>query len=167
VGLSINRQQIELSFELTLADVLAARRFWLSRSMVGWLLPLLVVVALGQAFASGSWPFAVGAVLWAAAMGYLVLYFQPRRSFRANPSLGASQAWVLGPDELSCETTASDGTQLARTEWSWRSVLQARESNRAFLLSPTRGLIVVLPKRALDPSALDDLRALIAANVTT
>lgn len=62
--------------------------------------------------------------------------------------------------------TASDGARLGGSDMDWRSVVQARESSRAFLLSSSPRVFFVLPKRVLEPPTVAKVRALLAAHVT-
>lgn len=165
--MSSDQQPIEVSFELALADVLAARRFLLLRSTAGWVLSAAVVVLLAQVASHGAWIPLVAAVAGIALVGWWLLYLHPRRAFLSSPSRGGRQTWVLGPDGLSFDVKAADGTPLGTSEISWRSVTRVRESSRAFLLSSSRQVAYVLPKRALDPTDVDRVRALLVANVAS
>jgi hypothetical protein len=159
--------RVEASFQLELADTLAASRFLLRRSPLRWALPLALPVLAANAVASGSWSVAVSILVGIAVTAFMLLLFLPRRAFRANPNARATQTWVLSADGIACEVTAADGGTLARSEVLWRSVLRAHESRQAFLLSSTTRAFFVLPKRALDPDMLADVRALLAANVAS
>ena len=156
---------VEVSFQLTLADVLAARRFLLMRSTTGWLLPLLGIALAASAIASSSWSFALDGALWLGLMGPWLFYLQPRRAFKATPSMHAAQNWVVGPGGLRFEAAGADGAQLTSTEMAWATIARARESRTAFLLQPSRGIASVLPKRAFTPQAIADMQALLAAHV--
>lgn len=165
--MSSDQQPIAVSFELALSDLLAARRFLLLRSTASWPLPVLVGALLAQALSIGSWiPAAVALGIFALGIVWL-LYFQPRRAFLASPNVRGRQTWMLGPDGLSCEVAAADGARLGRSELEWRAVMRVRESSQAFLLSASRRTVYVLPKRAFDPTAVDRVRALLAAKVAS
>jgi membrane protein implicated in regulation of membrane protease activity len=164
--MSSDQPHVELSFELALSDVLAAQRSIFFRSMSGWVVSIIGVVLGAAALVLGSWSFALEVGLWLVVMGFLLLYLLPRRSFLANPSLRGRQRWVIGPDGLSFETTASDGTRLAMGERDWRSVVRTRETSRAFLVYSAPRLPSAVPKRVMEPSQVADIRALLAANVT-
>jgi len=156
---------VEVSFQLTLADVLAARRFLLLRSKAGWLLPLLAVVLVADAIVRSSWSNALYSVLWLGMLGPWLLYLQPRRAFKATPSMRAAHSWVVGPDGLRFEAVDADSARLASSEMAWATIARARESRAAFVLQPSRGTACVLPKRAFTPQALAEMRTLLAAHV--
>lgn len=156
---------VEVSFELSLADVLAARRFLLLRSTTGWLLPLLAVVLVAQAIGSSSWSLALFVAVWIGLLWPWLLYIQPRRSFKATPGMHGRQTWVLDPDGARYDAVDSDGALLSRSELTWGTIVRARESRQAFLLQPSRAAASVLPKRAFTPQAIADMRALLAAHV--
>jgi YcxB-like protein len=161
---SATGEQIELSFQLELADVLSARWVLLWKSRSGKVALALVAILLANAFASSlAWGVSasVGVVVYFALMFYVL----PRRTFRTTPAMRGTQTWTIGPDVLRCESTTPDGARLSSSEFGWALMLRARESKRAFLLSPSRTGACVLPKRALDPARADALRALIAAKV--
>lgn len=156
-------QPIEVSFNLEVADVVAARRALLLSSPRPRLGLVAVVVVFGVALALGSWAIAIGVVVWVGVMGLWLFYLNPRRALRTRPSLRGRQTWQLGSDVLSCEVMDEDGNRLADTDLSWRSMTRFRESGALFLLSSAQGPWFVLPKRALDPSAVSTVRALFSA----
>jgi hypothetical protein len=160
------QRQIEVSFQLELADMLAATRFVQLRSSLRWVLPLIVVAGEASAVASRSWSTAVAVLAGVAAAVFMLLYVAPRRSFRANPNMGRTQTWVLNADGIAYEVTDPDGATRMRSDVLWRSVLRMHESRQAFLLSSSNRVFNVLPKRALDAAEVDAVRALLAANVT-
>lgn len=164
--MSSDQPHVELSFELALSDVLAAQRSAFFRSIPGWVVSIVGVVLAAAALVLGSWSLALEVGLWLVVMGFLLLYFLPRRSFLANPSLRGRQTWVVGTDGLRFETTASDGTRLAGGDRNWRSIVRTRESSGAFLLYSAPRFPSALPKRVMEPSQVADIRALLAANVT-
>jgi hypothetical protein len=156
--------KVELSFELSLADVLAARRYFVLR---GSTLLVFILTAFAWAVVDGS----LSAVLWIGAFGGLfgswLLYFQPRRAFRGTPHLRGKHRWVLGPDGASFEATDSDGAPLVSSNLTWNYVTSVRETDRAFLLGGSKSSYFLLPKRGLDPAGVTEVRELLAANVKT
>ncbi|HEX6665820.1 MAG TPA: YcxB family protein [Solirubrobacterales bacterium] len=155
-------RKVELSFELSLSDVLAARRYFVFRWST-----LLVFFLTAFAWAVIEGP--LSAVLWIGVFGGLfgswLLYFQPRRAFRTTPHLRGQHRWVLGGDGASFEATDSDGAPLVSSDLSWNYVTSVRETDRAFLLGGSKSSYFLLPKRGLDPAAVAEVRDLLAANV--
>jgi YcxB-like protein len=134
-------------------------------SIPGRVVSIIGVVLGTAALVLGSWSLALEVGLWLVVMDFLLLYFLPRRSFLASPSLRGRQRWVIGPDGLRFETTASDGTRLAVGEKDWHSVVRTRETSRAFLLYSAPRVSSLIPKRALEPAEVAQVRTLFAEHV--
>lgn len=156
-------QEVRVSFKLELADLLAARRSVLLKSPPEFLVPAVLLAAVVGAFATGDWSPAVGAVSAVVVLGFWLLYFQPRRSFRANPMLQGTRTCILSPGGLSIEVSSPQGDRLMKSDLDWGSIVRVRESSGAFLLTAPKAL-TVLPKRAFDPSQIAIARSLLFAH---
>jgi hypothetical protein len=157
-------QEVRVSFELELADVLAARRSVLLKSPREFLVPAVLLAAVVGSFATGDWSFAVGVVSTFVCLGFWLLYFQPRRSFRANPMLQGTRTCILSPGGLSIEVNSPEGNRLMKSDLDWGSIVRVRESSGAFFLSMAPKALTVLPKRAFDPSQIAIARSLLFAH---
>jgi hypothetical protein len=129
----------------------------------------LFVLLLGLMFLVGIYlvdhDLAMIGWLWLAlsvGMGvavYEVPRFQIRRAMRSNPSLGGEIVLLFG-DEGVQATFATGKSQLQ-----WRAFTKYKETERLFVLymSPARSTFI--PKRAMSPQQIEELRVLLRARI--
>lgn len=170
VGGNVNQQAdfvgggaaVELSFELTEADVVAPQRWFLLQQgplrvfLVAPVVGMLGLWAMGGEIDPRSWVF-LGAVLLAA----MALYFwAPRRTFRNLP-LGQRRQLVR-LDEQQVEVAGAAFT----TRLAWSAVPRAVALPDALLLFTGPALFFVVPKRAFaNPEAFASCCAWVVRSV--
>jgi hypothetical protein len=82
-----------------------------------------------------------------------------RRQFREQPA--AQGPWTLLIDYNGVHARWDGGS----SDVEWKTYIRSRETSNLILLYMSSGTWGIIPKRALDPSQLTELRALLAQNV--
>jgi hypothetical protein len=119
----------------------------------------IVFVITGQRTINVLWPpFLLGALwIWLGMGGSY--RFSARNQFTKNPSLRQPRRVDFNQDGL--KTDAG----VASSQHSWKAYVRCVESNACFLLYTSPACFNIIPKRALQPEQLSELRQLLQANI--
>jgi len=158
-------QILTIRFRLNEEDGLNAMR---ATSMPSWGM-FLFVLLLALLFLVGIYlinhNFPVAGWLWlvmSAVIGiavYEVPRIQVKRSLRSSPS--AQGEIVLALDDEGTVATFSTG----ESRVNWRAYTKYKETGSMFLLFLSPSRYMSIPKRAMTPQQIEDLRALVKARI--
>lgn len=103
-------------------------------------------------------PFFFAAVWFLIGMGGFY-WLSAKRQFTRNPALRQPRRVEIGEDGV--KTDAG----VASSQMSWKAYLRFIESKDTFLLYTSPACFVIIPKRVLQPSQVDELREILKRNV--
>jgi YcxB-like protein len=139
------------------ASSMPSRGMFLFVSLLA-LLFLVGIYLINQNFPVAGWLWLVMSVVIGIAV-YEVPRFQVKRSLRGSPS--AQGEIVLALDDEGTVATFPTG----ESRLNWRAYTKYKETGSMFLLFLSPYRYMSIPKRAMTPQQIEDLRALVKARI--
>jgi hypothetical protein len=164
---------MEISYELTQKDFtesFAAHRH--RRSAVNWIRAVAFwVTILGLAFllfgairtgnTRALMPLFILAIFWLLILGGLPLSISARRQFLKQPGAHGPRTAVF--DAAGTHWRWNGGS----SDVEWKNYIRSLEGENQILLYTSPACFNILPKRAMTPEQLGDLRSLLNQNIPT
>jgi hypothetical protein len=168
-----NAGAMQVEYELTESDFTGAyvahrnRRSYTQwiRVILFWLIILVSAFALYGAVTTHNFssvlPFLVLAFLWIVVIQGVIPRWYMRRQFTKQP--GAHGPRTLTLDETGAHWRWNGGS----SDVEWRNYIRSIEGTNQILFYTSPACFNILPKRALKPEQLDEVRRFIQQNIQT
>ncbi len=106
-------------------------------------------------------PFLVVLAMWAALMSGAVMWLMARQQFLKQP--GAHGPRMVTLDHAGAHWSWNGGS----SDIEWKNYVRMVEGNNQFLLYTSPACFNIIPKRALGPTQVDEVRSLLQSNITS